>query len=152
MTVFFPLLFRMKLFTFRCYRFLNGGGTKEHSCVLSFFTAITYTRGVCIEGTSMHLNCLHGKWKKQFYHLGRRRKNKWEKESGEYRPTSSRTPTHTHIHTILRVIGHKNTRSNMRRAHTHHHRPLDDKTAYSTTHCRSWTRSNIARCEAAAGC
>lgn len=47
-------------FTFKCYRFLNGGGTKEHC----FFNSYHIHIGICIEGTSMHLNCLHDKWKK----------------------------------------------------------------------------------------
>lgn len=50
----------MKDFTFKCYRFLNGGETKEH-CL--FFNSYHIHIGICIEGTSMHLNCLHDKWK-----------------------------------------------------------------------------------------
>lgn len=108
---------------------MNGGGTEEH-CL--FFNSYHIHRGICIEGTSMHLNCLHDKWK-AVLSSGKQKKRKYLK-------------TYSHILTAHTHTGQKTPQAsspqNMRQVQSH---PFKDKTAYSTPLYRESQRMAFTR-------
>lgn len=63
-----------------CVLQVNGAGNKEHCFI---FNSYHIHRGICIEGTSMHLNCLHDRWKAVFNYL-RTEKNKQTTKNRKY--------------------------------------------------------------------
>lgn len=126
----------------------------ELKSTVLFFNSYHIHIGICIEGTSMHLNRLHDKWKSSFII--------WEEKQKRIWLTGSHSLT-THTHILAHTTGHKTPQSKHSTKHetSTNSSLFDDKTAYSTPHYRRsqsvdgvHPRGIISKntcCEAAAG-
>ena len=96
----------------------------ELKSTVLFFNSYHIHRGICIEGTSMHLNCLHDKWKSSFII--------WEEKTKMYPRTQ-----HSHSHPRTHHRAQNTTKQALHEAWDKYKLiPFDDKTAYSTPHYR----------------